>query len=183
MQGRLANRGRRGGPGFTMIEALVVLAIVGLVVMFGLIGIEQTLPAWRVDTASRDIAMALRAARSKASLEGADVLMPFDTTQQRYALLTETAPGTVVESGGMTLTELPPGVSFSRPDVGDVVTFSPPAAPTEKTAVFDASGLLLSLNRPADVYVGHTDRGIYRRVRVNLVGVVSTARWNGTAWE
>ena len=86
-------------------------------------------------------------------------------------------------SGANLVVELPPGVTFTRPDSGGAVTFAPPAAPSDTVAVFDPSGLLLSNTRPADVHVGNSVDGIYRRVRVNFVGIVEVSRWTGMAWE
>ena len=173
----------RRQSGFTLAEALVVVAVAGLAMSMGLAGLDQALPSWRIDSASRDIAISLRAARAMATLESDNVLMPFDTTRGLYALVTETTPGITIEESGIRYAELPPGVTFSRPDTGDAITFAPPAAPSEKTAVFDPSGLLLSNVRPADVFVGNPDEGLYRRIRVNLVGMVNISSWNGSSWE
>ena len=169
--------------GFTLAEALVVVAIAGIAMSVGLAGLDRALPAWRIDSASRDIAIALRAARARATLQSTNVLMPFDVNRRLYALVTETTPGATIVESGVTLTELPPGITFARPGSGDAITFAPPAAPSDKVAVFNPSGLLLSNNRPADVYLANEEEGLYRRVRVNLVGMVNISTWNGSSWE
>jgi len=174
---------RRRDAGFTLVEALVVIGVLSALVSMGAVVLTQTLPAWRVAEAADDISSALRAARAKAALDGANVSVPFDVGRRLYTLVSATAPLGGVVSGSTLVVELPPGVTFTRPDSGGVVTFAPPAAPSDTVAVFAPSGLLLSNTRPADVHVGNTDDGVYRRVRVNLVGIVQVSRWTGTAWE
>ena len=103
--------------GYTILEMVVTLAVVGTIVTSSLSALSQTLPRWRVDQASRDIASALRAARAKAILDRTQVTVPFDTARGFYTLRSETAPGGAVIEGGLRLASLPGGVSFaSRSD-------------------------------------------------------------------
>lgn len=173
--------------GFTLLELLVILSfmIVLSTSTFTLLG--HLLPRWYVRKASFDIAFTLKAARAKAVLEQTDVTVPFDINRRFYTLVTETAPEGVVieevEGEILRLVRLPTGVSFTRPDEGNAVTFSPPEAPDEETALFDSRGILQSLVKPADVYLGVPDKGIFSRVRVRLAGTVMVECWNGTVWE
>jgi Tfp pilus assembly protein FimT len=172
----------RTAHGFTLAETLVVVATVGVLII-GIAGVVHMLPAWRVEAASRNIAAVLRAAQAQAVIQGGTVAVPFDASTGRYTSVSESSAGGAILAGTDREIALPSGVLFGRPDVGSAITFSPPAAPADTVALFGNRGMLLSLNRPADVYVGHTDSGTYRRVRVNLAGAVRVSRWTGTTWE
>ena len=175
--------GNRSQLGYTLVELLVVTAVVSLLLVSSLVAVNNSLPRWRADEAARDVAVALRAARADAVINRRVTSVPLDTARDMYALLSTTASGGVVTEGGVRLASLPVGVTYARPTAGDVVTLSPPGAPGDEAAVFDSSGRLLSNVRPGEVYLGLPERDIYRRVMVSFAGTVSVERWNGSTWE
>lgn len=174
--------------GFTLIEMMVALLIVSLMIAGTALLTSRILPRWRLREAATDVAAAVQAARARAVIEQATVVMAFDTTRGLYVLHSEVSGGATARQTDYTGSSrwygaLPRGVTFARPDVGRTVTLAPLTASTESAAVFDSGGILRSTTRPGDVYLGITGQGLYRRVRVTLAGTVQIQSWNGLLWR
>jgi len=169
--------------GFSTVELLVVLALIGVTTAIGLLGAGEVVARWRLDSVSRDIASALKAARARAILERTQVTMPFDAARRLYVLTSSGVSTGMTKEGGVAVTRLPERISFCSPDGSTAITFAPPATPSETVALFDTAGLLRSNNLPSDVHVCDATIAEYRRIRVSPVGTIRLDRWTGTAWQ
>ena len=181
-------RVNRHRAGYTLVECLVGLSIVGLMVAGALALVGQAAPTWRLRQAAGDIASTLRAARVKAVQEGGFVIVPFDVESERFVIVThgassgiEVRPDPGDPSSTQRTLRLPDHVRFARPDGQAVVTLSPPGT-YDTAAQFNSKGLLLSRSSPGYVYLGVPEKSIYRRVKVNVVGTISVETWNGSKW-
>jgi len=176
-------------PGYTLVEMTVVLSIAGLVMAWVLGSVNRVIPSWNVERAAQDIAASMRAARSKAMVEGVDATIPFDVAGRRYQVITRSAPGASyfeTDFGGnlYAVNQLPDTVVFKQPSGNNnSVTCSPPASGGDKAVSFNAAGVLLSSSTPCYVYVANRSEGVYRRVRVTIVGTVAIQKWTGSRWE
>jgi general secretion pathway protein H len=75
---------RRGDAGFTLIELIVVIAIMGLMLAIVASRSNPVSPATHARAAAREIAGALRSARSEAIMTNRSVSFSLDSTGGRY---------------------------------------------------------------------------------------------------
>ncbi len=73
-----------GGAGFTMIELIVVLAILALAMALVTSSAAPVSPATHARAAAREIAEALRAARAEALMTNRSIWFTLDTTHHLY---------------------------------------------------------------------------------------------------
>ena len=165
--------------GFTLVELVVVLALLAALLGTTVIALSWTLPRWRLREAGNSVASYLREARTTAIVEHVESSVLLDITSRRYALATQIDDKM---TGIRNYQTLPPRVQFARPEAGDVVTVSPLGS-TDYAAVFSSKGLLLSSDVPGYIYLGDTRRDVYLRVSVSWVGAVKVKRWNGATWQ
>lgn len=71
-----------GSRGFTLLEALVVMLIVGLIVAFGLPALQQMINRSRLEGATRECAVVCQRARLEAIKQGVPVAVRFDTADR-----------------------------------------------------------------------------------------------------
>ena len=114
--------------GFTMIELVIAVAILGISASVAIPNIIGWMPMMRVNSAARDIASEMQLARMKAVSEKNNYVIAFDTTNNRYTIyddndndgnLNETgvaaANGNESSKGPLSL---PDGIRFGRATTG-----------------------------------------------------------------
>ena len=77
----------RSGAGFTLVELMVVLVIVGLMVGVSATKLDFMVPKYKLRGAAREVAGLLKQARSRAAGSGKDVYVEFDLPLGRYWVL------------------------------------------------------------------------------------------------
>lgn len=70
--------------GFTLVELLVVLAIIGLLLSLVPVAFDRVLPGLELDSTTRDLAAALRQARSRSIRDNRDIALILDLDGRRY---------------------------------------------------------------------------------------------------
>ncbi len=81
---RNVNGSRRG---FTLVELICVLVIIGIVVALAATRLDFMVPKYRLRGAAREVASALKMAKARAVAGGKEVYLEMDLSQGRYWLL------------------------------------------------------------------------------------------------
>jgi prepilin-type N-terminal cleavage/methylation domain-containing protein len=121
---------RRGSSGFTLIELVVVMLIVGLIFGLAITRLDFMVPKYRIRGAARDVAAVLKQGKARAAASGKDVFFECDLSAGRYWLLAafprnaetadlKTADPKDVEYQPVFLRLLPDGVQFTDIILGD----------------------------------------------------------------
>jgi prepilin-type N-terminal cleavage/methylation domain-containing protein len=107
--------------GVTLIELIVVIAIIAIGAVLAVPNLGPWLANYRLRTATRDIVSNLRTAQMKAVSNNVDYQVLFDGVARTYILRRDSGGGGVDEGTAQTL---PSGISIVLP-VNNPLTFSP----------------------------------------------------------
>ncbi len=77
-----ASLGKTGG--FTLVELMVVLVIVGLLLTLAPVAFQSAVPSLQVKTAAQELAAVMRATRSRAIKENREHVVQVDVEGSRY---------------------------------------------------------------------------------------------------
>jgi type II secretion system protein H len=81
-------RGSRGrAAGFTLVELIVVVLIVGLMMMLAVTRLDFMVPKYRLRGAAREVASTLKQGKARAAATGKDVYLELDLSRGAYWLL------------------------------------------------------------------------------------------------
>ena len=113
--------------GFTLVEVVVVVAILGIIAAIGTTGVLRSLPAMRLKSAARDIFSASMQAKAEAVRRGENVTILFDTANNTWLMFLDSDNDEVADAGETVLlaaTPLPPRVTFDPSLHADGVSFA-----------------------------------------------------------
>jgi len=75
---------KQGNAGFTLVELMVVIGIIGLIAVMSIPNFNRYLNNWRLNGEAQQFASALRKARSIAVMKNIDVVFTFDRANDTY---------------------------------------------------------------------------------------------------
>jgi prepilin-type N-terminal cleavage/methylation domain-containing protein len=175
-------RMRKSSKGFTLVELMIVAAIIGIMALVAAPNLVNGLPTYRIKSAVRDCTSQLRSARSRAIKEKSNVTVSFDADKHIMTIDGRKFPlnksftqkyGSGVAFGigeatkGVDGETLPnDGVGFSENDF----TFT--SRGLADFGAGDMNGAAYFTNNRGDAYA----------VTVNAAGAVAIRRWRGSAW-
>ena len=127
--------------GFSLVELMVVIAIIGIIAAISSLNLATGLPKYRLKRASRDITSRLRQARSTAIKTSSTIIIQFDTGRHSYNIDGKLYPGSGQSTNNALSSYYGSGLSFDRGDYnpGNLVTF-----PSERVT-FNSRGICPSL--------------------------------------
>ncbi|MCK4549814.1 MAG: GspH/FimT family pseudopilin [Candidatus Krumholzibacteria bacterium] len=79
------NKIRRNIKGFTIVELMIAVSIVGLIAVLAVPNYQRFMHGWRLNGETQQLASALRTARSSAVMKNIDVVFSFDPGTNTYS--------------------------------------------------------------------------------------------------
>jgi prepilin-type N-terminal cleavage/methylation domain-containing protein len=143
--------------GFTILELLIVVAIIGIATVASVPEIRNTLETRALEGAARDIHMALQTAKWKATADKINYRVRFSVsgTTTSYIIERELTAGTWSTAPGSVLKSIPNklGVTLTLPSTKDVI-FTPTGFVSNydstKNSIVVSSAKLASLSQPSN---------------------------------
>jgi Tfp pilus assembly protein FimT len=96
---------------FTILELILIIAILGIMVSVSLFAILNLIPSLKIDSASRDLITDLRYAQELALSQQIDYSVYFMTSTQEYKIIKKTSPQEEILTK-----KLPSGIYFKEID-------------------------------------------------------------------
>jgi prepilin-type N-terminal cleavage/methylation domain-containing protein len=77
----------RGRSGFTLLEMIIVVAIIGIIVAIAAVRMDYLIPKYRLRGGAREVGALFREARSRAAAMGRDTYVQVDVSKGEYWML------------------------------------------------------------------------------------------------
>jgi len=84
------NKIRRNNRGFTLVELMITISILGLIAILSVPNYQRFMHGWRLNGETQQLASALRTARSSAVMKNIDVVFTFNTDDGTYSWFEDT---------------------------------------------------------------------------------------------
>ena len=176
--------------GFTLLEAALVVLVIGAVMAFATPKFVNAMREYRVSMASRQLTDFIHRAKTQAVSDNRGVTLRVDTAGNRLGIVFLDNAGAEVRTDYV---PLPQGVTFSMPanvtapmtgaPISRSVSFAPKTGSTTVfEQVFNSRGFPAVANPTTiqAVYVGNGT--VFRAVTLTSVGGIRTWKWEATKW-
>ena len=186
----MAIRSNQSARGFTVMEATVVVLVMGVIAAFATPQIVTGMREYRLNMAMRQLADLVQRVKMQAVSDNRKASLAIDTANRSIGLITYDASNNVVSSQYV---PLPAGVSFATP-TSNVAPMT--GAPTSSAVSFPAYGSSTTIfkqdfnshgfpavNAGAVNTVYLTNGRTFRALTVNSVSSIRTFTWTGSAWQ
>jgi len=178
--------------GFTLIEVIIVVAIIGIMVVIAIPSISGWLPNYRLKGAARDLYLMMQKTRMEAVKRNRNTAIEFDVTNKKYSFCdnwdsTASPAACVGNSQVIDLSSVGSGVGYGQGNAtsavaasgfGNYVTYTLSSPPPDDVVIFNPRGLCNS----GYVYLDNKDNTAYA-VGSLTSGVIRILRWQGGSWK
>ena len=170
----------RDKKGFTMVELLIVVAIIAVTAAVAIPNIISWIPTIRVNSAARDLVSEMQLARMKAVSERNNYVITFDTSTNQYSIYDDNDSNFSTSNVLVKTVNLPSGIQFgyiagknpSNDDITGSVQFGATSSPIRETFIPNGTANLMG-----SVYLIPTeDIAGSRRDRQRAITVILTGR-------
>ncbi len=166
--------------GFTLIELMIVIAIMGIISAISAPNIVKGLPKYRIKRAARDITSQIRGARSTAIKTSSIITVQFDLTKHRYNINDKWYPNADITTNNALSEYYGSGLSFGVGDSGD--SDDGPCSFTDNQFSFNNRGIKRGDARDDHIYITNNEGAAYR-TRINAAGTILLQKWTGSEWK
>lgn len=176
--------------GFTMIEAALIVLVIGAVFAFATPKFVNAMREYRASMASRQLTDLIHRAKMQAVSDNRAVTLRIDTAANRMGLVVLDTDGTELRTDYV---PLPQGVTFSMPanvnapmtgaPIATSVSFTPKVGSTTVfEQQFNSRGFLV-VDSPTTIQAIYVGNGqVFRAVTLTSVGGIRTWIWNANQW-
>lgn len=172
--------------GFTLLEVIIVVAIIGIMSAIAIPAINSWLPNYRLKSAARDVYSIMQRARMMAVKTNKDTAVIFDPVNNKFELCDNWVAGACAGSLQMTnFADVGNGVGYGHGSAatsvpggafpGDDVSYSSPA----NVATFNSRGI----GNAGYVYLDHQNNNSTYAVGSLSSGSIRILKWQGGGWE
>lgn len=149
--------------GWSLIELMVVVAIIGVIVKISLPSIQNTILAYRLSAAASSVAAAIQQTRYKAIQVGCKYTIAFTQTSTTYQVQTQAISGTPPACAS-TFTNVGPAIPWTT---GGGVRMTP-----STTLQFDPGGIVTATTGSLSFTLSNGNATANRTITVSGVGNV-----------
>jgi prepilin-type N-terminal cleavage/methylation domain-containing protein len=178
----------RNKNGFTLIEVIIVVAMIGIMAAISIPSMHSWMSNYRLKAAARDAYSVLQKARALAVKTNTDTAVIFDTANSTYDLCDEwdsSSTSCAGSSQSFDFSSLPNGIGYGHGSAtaqvpggafpGDDVSYASPV----NVATFNSRGL----GNSGYIYLDHDKNTTTYAVGSLSSGSIRMFKWLGGAWE
>lgn len=93
------NKRERKNKGFTLIELMIVISILGLIIVMSLPNYSRFIQGWKLNGEAQQFTSVLRTARSTAIMKNIDVVFTFNNKTNTYSYFEDANKNSKLDSG------------------------------------------------------------------------------------
>jgi prepilin-type N-terminal cleavage/methylation domain-containing protein len=182
-------RTKKNAAGFTLMEIMVVICMIGILAAIAIPGFSTWLPDYRLKRAARDLYSNFQRAKMGAIRNNSEWRVYFDDSADRYRLCSGPGADSTWDGGSdddvvemmVSLSDYK-GVDFGIPDgvdeIGDAYTEAP--AGTNPATNFTPRG---TVDLRGYIYLSNTKGTCYAVGTPSPAGVILLRKWLNGAWQ